>query len=56
MLTKDVIVSGIPYRINQKFYDNEESFLSLFVNERLMEDILDNNLKKVKEKHLIKRI
>lgn len=56
MLTKDVIVSGISYRINQKFYDNEESFLSLFVNERLMEDILDNNLKKVKEKHLIKRI
>ena len=56
MLTKDAIVSGIPYRINQKFYDNEESFLSLFVNERLMEDILDNNLKKVKKKHLIKKI
>jgi len=55
MLTKDVIVSGIPYRINQKLYDNEESFLSLFVNERLMEDIFDNNFKKVKEKHLIKK-
>ena len=56
MLTKDVIVSGIPYRINQKFYDNEESFLSLFVNERLMKDILGNSFKKVKEKHLIKKI
>lgn len=56
MLTKDVIVSGIPYRINKKFYTNEEAFLNLFVGNRLIEDILDNNLEKGKNKNLIKKI
>lgn len=58
MITRDVILSGIPYRLNKKIYDNEENFLNLFVGNRLIEDILYNDLKQVsvKNKKMIKRV